>query len=228
MHSTVQNLLDIENNIKTYLNKSNIDKNPKIVAVSKTFKIDKILPLIEYGHIDFGENKVQELELKHSSLPKDIKWHMIGHLQTNKVKKVVPLVSLIHSVDSLKLLKSINKESNKLNKITDCLIQINISNEESKYGFSEDQLDFLNKNSLNEYQNIRIRGLMGMASFSSDKNIVEKEFHFLKGIFNELKKEFTDFDILSMGMSNDYEIALEAGINMIRIGSKIFGSRNYH
>jgi pyridoxal phosphate enzyme (YggS family) len=153
---------------------------------------------------------------------------MIGHLQTNKVKKVVPLVSLIHSVDSLKLLKTINKESKKINKITDCLIQINISNEDSKYGFSEDQLDFLNINFLNEYQNIRIRGLMGMASFSSDKNIVEKEFNFLKGIFNELKKELTDFDILSMGMSNDYEIALEAGSNMIRIGSKIFGSRNYH
>ena len=153
---------------------------------------------------------------------------MIGHLQTNKVKKVVPLVSLIHSVDSLKLLKTINKESKKINKITDCLIQINISNEDSKYGFSEDHLDFLNKNSLNEFQNIRIRGLMGMASFSSDKNIVEKEFHFLKGIFNELKKELTDFDILSMGMSNDYKIALEAGSNMIRIGSKIFGSRNYH
>ena len=153
---------------------------------------------------------------------------MIGHLQTNKVKKVVPLASLIHSVDSLKLLKTINKESKKINKITDCLIQINISNEDSKYGFSEDQLDFLNKNSLKEYQNIRIRGLMGMASFSSDKNIVEKEFHFLKGIFNQLKKELTGFDILSMGMSNDYEIALEAGSNMIRIGSKIFGSRNYH
>ena len=153
---------------------------------------------------------------------------MIGHLQTNKVKKVVPLVSLIHSVDSLKLLKIINKESKKINKITDCLIQINISNEDSKYGFSEDQINFLNKNSLNEYQNVRIRGLMGMASFSSDKNKVEKEFHFLKGIFNELKKELTDFDILSMGMSNDYEIALEAGSNMIRIGSKIFGSRNYH
>ena len=204
------------------------NKNFTCVAVSKTKPIKDIEKIYNLGHKDFGENKVQELELKHSSLPKDIKWHMIGHLQTNKVKKVVPLVSLIHSVDSLKLLKTINKESKKINKITDCLIQINISNEDSKYGFSEDQLDFLNKNSLNEYQNIRIRGLMGMASFSNDKNIVEKEFHFLKGIFNELKKELTDFDILSMGMSNDYEIALEAGSNMIRIGSKIFGSRNYH
>ena len=204
------------------------NKNFTCVAVSKTKPIEDIEKIYNLGHKDFGENKVQELELKHSSLPKDIKWHMIGHLQTNKVKKVVPLVSLIHSVDSLKLLKTINKESKKINKITDCLIQINISNEDSKYGFSEDQINFLNKNSLNEYQNVRIRGLMGMASFSSDKNKVEKEFHFLKQIFNGLKKELTDFDILSMGMSNDYEIALEAGSNMIRIGSKIFGSRNYH
>ena len=204
------------------------NKNFICVAVSKTKPIKDIEKIYNLGHKDFGENKVQELELKHSNLPKDIKWHMIGHLQTNKVKKVIPLVSLIHSVDSLKLLKTINKESKKINKITDCLIQINISNEDSKYGFLEDQLDFLNKNSLNEYQNIRIRGLMGMASFSNDKSKVEKEFDFLKGIFDSKKKKLSDFDILSMGMSNDYEIALEAGSNMIRIGSKIFGSRNYH
>ena len=204
------------------------NKNFTCVAVSKTKPIKDIEKIYNLGHKDFGENKVQELELKHSNLPKDIKWHMIGHLQTNKVKKVVPLVSLIHSVDSLKLLKTVNKESKKINKITDCLIQINISNEDSKYGFSEDQIDFLNKNSLNEYQSIRIRGLMGMASFSNDKSKVEKEFDFLKGIFDSKKKKLSDFDILSMGMSNDYEIALEAGSNMIRIGSKIFGSRNYH
>ena len=204
------------------------NKNFTCVAVSKTKPIEDIQKIYNLGHKDFGENKVQELELKYNSLPKDIKWHMIGHLQTNKVKKVVPLASLIHSVDSLKLLKTINKESNKINKITDCLIQINISNEDSKYGFSEDQLDFLNKNSLKEYQNIKIRGLMGMASFSNDKNIVEKEFDLLKQLFNKLKKKLTGFDILSMGMSNDYKIALEAGSNMIRIGSKIFGRRNYH
>ena len=204
------------------------NKNFTCVAVSKTKPIEDIQKIYNLGHKDFGENKVQELELKYNSLPKDIKWHMIGHLQTNKVKKVVPLASLIHSVDSLKLLKTINKESKKINKITDCLIQINISNEDSKYGFSEDEIDFLNKNSLNEFQNIRIRGLMGMASFSNDKNIVEKEFDFLKGIFDKKKKKLSDFNILSMGMSNDYEIALEAGSNMIRIGSKIFGRRNYH
>ena len=204
------------------------NKNFTCVAVSKTKLIEDIEKIYNLGHKDFGENKVQELELKYNSLPKDINWHMIGHLQTNKVKKVIPLVSLIHSVDSLKLLKTINKESKKINKITDCLIQINISNEDSKYGFSEDQLDFLNQNSLKEYQNIRIRGLMGMASFSNDKNIVKKEFDFLKGFFDKTKKKLSDFNILSMGMSNDYETALEAGSNMIRIGSKIFGSRIYH
>ena len=204
------------------------NKNFTCVAVSKTKPIEDIEKIYNLGHKEFGENKVQELELKYNSLPKDIKWHMIGHLQTNKVKKVIPLVSLIHSVDSLKLLKTINKESKKINKITDCLIQINISNEDSKYGFSKDQIDFLNKNSLNEYQNIRIRGLMGMASFSDDKSKVEKEFDFLKGIFDSKKKKLSNFDILSMGMSNDYEIALDAGSNMIRIGSKIFGRRNYH
>jgi len=204
------------------------NKNFTCVAVSKTKPIEDIEKIYNLGHKDFGENKVQELELKYNSLPKDINWHMIGHLQTNKVKKVIPLVSLIHSVDSLKLLKTINKESKKINKITDCLIQINISNEDSKYGFSEDQLDFLNQNSLKEYQNIRIRGLMGMASFSNDKNIVKKEFDFLKGFFDKTKKKLSDFNIISMGMSNDYETALEAGSNMIRIGSKIFGSRNYH
>ena len=204
------------------------NKNFTCVAVSKTKPIEDIEKIYNLGHKDFGENKVQELELKYNSLPKDIKWHMIGHLQSNKVKKVIPIVSLIHSVDSLKLLKTINKESKKIDKTMDCLIQINISNEDSKYGFSEDEIDFLNKNSLNEFQNIRIRGLMGMASFSNDKNIVEKEFDFLKGIFDKKKKKLSDFNILSMGMSNDYEIALEAGSNMIRIGSKIFGRRNYH
>ena len=204
------------------------NKNFTCIAVSKTKPVEDIKKIYNLGHKDFGENKVQELELKFNSLPKDINWHMIGHLQTNKVKKVVPLVSLIHSVDSLKLLKTINKESIKINKVTDCLIQINISNEDSKYGFKVDEIDFLNKNYLNDYQNIKIRGLMGMASFSNEINSIKKEFIFLKRIFDELKKKLSDFNILSMGMSNDYKIALEAGSNMIRIGSKIFGSRNYH
>ena len=204
------------------------NKNFTCIAVSKTKPVEDIKKIYNLGHKDFGENKVQELELKFNSLPKDINWHMIGHLQTNKVKKVVPLVSLIHSVDSLKLLKTINKESIKINKVTDCLIQINISNEESKYGFKVDEIDFLNKNYLNDYQNIKIRGLMGMASFSNEINSIKNEFILLKRIFDELKKKLPDFNILSMGMSNDYKIALKTGSNMIRIGSKIFGSRNYH
>ena len=204
------------------------NKNFTCIAVSKTKPVEDIKKIYNLGHKDFGENKVQELELKFNSLPKDINWHMIGHLQTNKVKKVVPLVSLIHSVDSLKLLNTINKESIKINKVTDCLIQINISNEDSKYGFKVDEIDFLNKNYLNDYQNIKIRGLMGMASFSNEINSIKKEFILLKRIFDELKKKLPDFNILSMGMSNDYKIALKTGSNMIRIGSKIFGSRNYH
>ena len=204
------------------------NKNFTCIAVSKTKPVEDIKKIYNLGHKDFGENKVQELELKFNSLPKDINWHMIGHLQTNKVKKVVPLVSLIHSVDSLKLLKTINKESIKINKVTDCLIQINISNEESKYGFKVDEIDFLNKNYLNDYQNIKIKGLMGMASFSNEINSIKNEFILLKRIFDELKKKLPEFNILSMGMSNDYKIALKTGSNMIRIGSKIFGSRNYH
>ena len=204
------------------------NKNFTCIAVSKTKPVEDIKKIYNLGHKDFGENKVQELELKFNSLPKDINWHMIGHLQTNKVKKVVPLVSLIHSVDSLKLLKTINKESIKINKVTDCLIQINISNEDSKYGFKVDEIDFLNKNYLNDYQNIKIKGLMGMASFSNEINSIKNEFILLKRIFDELKKKLPDFNILSMGMSNDYKIALKTGSNMIRIGSKIFGSRNYH
>ena len=204
------------------------NKNFTCVAVSKTKPVEEISKIYDLGHKDFGENKVQELELKFNILPKDIRWHMIGHLQTNKVKKVVPIASLIHSVDSLKLLKVINKESKKINKKIDCLIQVNISNENSKFGFLKKDLEFLNEEFLNEFKNIRIRGLMGMASFSNDNNLIKKEFEFLKMIFDEFHKKLSNFDILSMGMSNDFKIALETGSNMVRIGSKIFGERNYH
>ena len=204
------------------------NKNFTCVAVSKTKPVEEISKIYDLGHKDFGENKVQELELKFNRLPKDIRWHMIGHLQTNKVKKVVPIASLIHSVDSLKLLKVINKESKKINKKIDCLIQVNISNENSKFGFLKKDLEFLNEEFLNEFKNIRIRGLMGMASFSNDNYLIKKEFEFLKMIFDEFHKKLSNFDILSMGMSNDFKIALETGSNMVRIGSKIFGERNYH
>ena len=198
------------------------------VAVSKTKPIEDIERIYNLGHKDFGENKAQELIGKHQKLPKDIRWHMIGHLQTNKVKKVVPISYLIHSVDSLKLIKTIDKESKKLNKVTSCLLQINISGEDSKYGLSAENLKSLvNNNLTNDYRNIQFKGLMGMASFSNDTDLIKREFENLKQLFEEFKEEINDFSILSMGMSNDYRIALEEGSNMIRIGSKIFGKRNY-
>ena len=153
---------------------------------------------------------------------------MIGHLQSNKVKKVIPIVSLIHSVDSLKLLKTINKESKKIDKTMDCLIQVNISNENSKFGFIKKELEFLNQDFLNDFKYIKIRGLMGMASFTNNEKQIRKEFQYLKEIFDDFNTSLDDFNILSMGMSNDYNIALEYGSNMVRIGSKIFGKRNYH
>ena len=204
------------------------NKNYTCVAVSKTKPTEDILKIYNLGHKDFGENKVQELEIKHSILPKDINWHMIGHLQTNKVKKIVPFISLIHSVDSIKLLKVINKESKKINKITKCLIQVNISNEENKYGFKFSDLNFLNSDFLNDYKNIELIGLMGMASYSSNKLNIQKEFNSLSNKYMDLKNDLSSFSILSMGMSNDYELALSEGSNMIRVGSKIFGERNYH
>ena len=204
------------------------NKNYICVAVSKTKPTEDILKIYNLGHKDFGENKVQELEIKHSILPKDINWHMIGHLQTNKVKKIVPFISLIHSVDSIKLLKVINKESKKINKITKCLIQVNISNEENKYGFKFSDLNFLNSDFLNDYKNIELIGLMGMASYSSNKLDIQKEFNSLNNKYMDLKNDLSSFSILSMGMSNDYELALSEGSNMIRVGSKIFGVRNYH
>ena len=203
------------------------NKNFTCIAVSKTKPKEDIEKIYNLGHRDFGENKVQELEYKYNNLPQDINWHMIGHLQSNKVRKVIPIVSLIHSVDSLKLLKVINKESKKFDKVTNCLIQVNISKESSKYGFKESDLGFLNQESMNEYQNIKFKGLMGMASFTKDESIIKNEFNNLKNIYDNIRKEIDDFNILSMGMSNDYKIALESGSNMIRVGSKIFGKRNY-
>ena len=204
------------------------NKNYTCVAVSKTKPIEEITKIYDLGHRNFGENKVQELEFKYESLPKDIKWHMIGHLQSNKVKKVFPIVSLIHSIDSLKLLKTINKESKKIDKTMDCLIQVNISNENSKFGFIKKELEFLNQDFLNDFKYIKIRGLMGMASFTNNEKQIRKEFKYLKEIFDDFNTSLDDFNILSMGMSNDYNIALEYGSNMVRIGSKIFGKRNYH
>ena len=204
------------------------NKNFTCVAVSKTKPVGDIEKIYNLGHKEFGENKVQELLDKYDKLPKDIKWHMIGHLQTNKIKKVIPIISLIHSVDSLKLLKKINNEAIKINKVISCLLQINISNENNKYGFTIDQIrEIFNNEVLKDFKFIRIKGLMGMASFTENDNQIRIEFKNLKKIFDELKIKYQELKIISMGMSGDYKIAIEEGSNMIRIGSKIFGKRNY-
>ncbi|MEL0263165.1 MAG: YggS family pyridoxal phosphate-dependent enzyme [Flavobacteriaceae bacterium] len=209
-----------------YLNKLNVKNEPTIVAVSKTFEIDKVLPLIEFGHTDYGENKVQEMVHKWEQMPQDINWHMIGHLQRNKVKYIAPFVALIHGVDSERLLQEIDKQAVKHQRIIPCLLQIHIAQESTKFGLSETELDALIAKAIN-YPNVQLRGLMGMASFTEDTAQIQKEFAVLKNIFDRVQSQLTGFDVLSMGMSGDYTLAIEQGSTMIRVGSKIFGARNY-
>jgi pyridoxal phosphate enzyme (YggS family) len=201
-----------------------------LVAVSKTKSVDEIKELYDLGQKDFGENYVQELAEKQSRLPKDIRWHFIGHLQTNKVKQIVPFVHLIQSVDSLKLLREIHKQGEKNDRIVSCLLQIHIAQEETKFGLDENELNDLLDNLISQYQNIRITGLMGMASLTDDMEKVRTEFRYLKTLFDKsatkLTTDHSPLTILSMGMSSDYFVAIEEGSNMIRIGSLIFGARN--
>lgn len=197
-----------------------------LVAVSKTKPVEDILELYNIGHRDFGENYVQELIEKEAALPKDIRWHFIGHLQSNKVKFIAPFVHLIHGADSEGLLKEINKQAAKNNRIIDCLLQIHIATEETKFGFDEHELNQLH--GLHELKNVNIKGLMGMASFSDDMNLVRSEFKKLKTIYTQLSTINHQLSTLSMGMSSDYKIALEEGSNMVRIGSLLFGERNYN
>ncbi|MFL2620989.1 MAG: YggS family pyridoxal phosphate-dependent enzyme [Flavobacteriaceae bacterium] len=206
--------------------KLNLPKNITLVAVSKTKPIELLNQAYDQGQRIFGENKVQEMVDKFEKMPEDIKWHMIGHLQTNKVKYIASFVSLIHGVDSLKLLREINKQATKQNRIIDCLIQIKIATEDTKFGMSLNDLQLLLKSDeFKTLDNIRIKGLMGMASFTTDKHQIESEFKYLKSIFDQIKKKYSDIEILSMGMSNDYKLAIKYGSNMVRIGSHIFGSR---
>ena len=206
--------------------KLNLPKNITLVAVSKTKPVEQLKEAYDQGQRIFGENKVQEMVDKFEKMPKDIKWHMIGHLQTNKVKYIASFVSLIHGVDSLKLLREINKQATKNNRIIDCLIQIKIATEDTKYGISLIDLQLLLKSDeFKTLKNIRIKGLMGMASFTTDNHQIESEFKYLKSIFDQIKKKYSDIEILSMGMSNDYKLATKYGSNMVRIGSHIFGSR---
>jgi PLP dependent protein len=203
------------------------DKKVTLVAVSKTKPVTDILELYDLSQRDFGENYVQEMVTKAGQLPKDIRWHYIGHLQTNKVKLIAPFVQLLHGIDSLKLLAEINKQGEKCGRVIDCLLQVHIAQEETKFGLDEEELNVLIDQCANELMsNVRITGLMGMASFTDDMSKVKQEFQNLKRIFDRLKTKDSRLTTLSMGMSNDYKIAIEEGSNMVRIGSLLFGERS--
>ena len=210
--------------IKENLNKlrSNISPDITLVAVSKTKPVNDLLVAYHAGQRDFGENKIQEMASKWEQLPKDIHWHMIGHVQTNKVKYMAPFVHTIHAIDSLKLLKEIQKQAHKNDRVIECLIQIRIAEEETKFGLPESELDELLEVAKN-FSNVTIKGLMGMATFTTNNDQIRNEFKQLAGCF----KRHSDFETLSMGMSGDFPIAIEEGATMIRVGSKIFGERNY-
>ena len=205
--------------------KSRIPESVVLVAVSKTKSNKLIMEAYNSGHRVFGENKVQEMVLKWETLPKDIEWHMIGHVQRNKVKYMAPFVSLIHGVDSLKLLIEINKQAKKNDRTINCLLQVHIAKEDTKQGFNVIELDLVFKK-LQSLENIQIKGLMGMATFTNDSSLIESEFKSLKSKFDVLKLNNKKFDVLSMGMSGDYKSAIIIGSTMIRVGSKIFGERN--
>lgn len=217
----------IKNNIQQI--KSEIPTSVTLVAVSKTKSNEAIIEAYNGGQRIFGENKVQELAQKHEDLPKDIQWHLIGHLQTNKVKYIAPFVQLIHAVDSLKLLKEISKQAIKNERIINCLLQVKIADEESKFGLSFlDTENLLNNNEVKELKGVNIIGLMGMSTNTSDKNQIENEFNNLKQFFEQLNTQHPALNTLSMGMSGDFQLAIKQGSNMIRVGSTIFGARNYN
>ena len=207
---------------------SDIPDNVKLVAISKTKSAEDIRMAYETGQRVFGENKIQEMSAKYEDLPKDIKWHMVGHVQSNKIKYMAPYVDLIHGIDSLKSIKILNKEGARNNRILNCLLQLKISKEESKFGLGEKQFkEIIYSDEYKEIKNVKIKGLMAMASNTNEKSIIRSEFVNAKKIFDEINNRDKSFEILSMGMSNDYKIAIECGSNMIRLGSLIFGERDY-
>lgn len=230
LHSSIQNIMLInESNYSAIVKKLN-EKNITLIAVSKTKSDKAIRELHDRGQNDFGENYVQELMEKQQRLPHNIRWHFIGHLQSNKVKYIAPFVYLIQSVDSLKLLKEINKQAEKNNRVINVLLQIHIAEEETKFGLDEKELEQLFNGSMDQLLYVKICGLMGMASLSNDENKIRKEFSYLKTLFNkyaQLEIANCQLQILSMGMSSDYTIAVEEGSTMVRIGSLIFGEREY-
>jgi pyridoxal phosphate enzyme (YggS family) len=220
--------MDIVHNLKEV--REEIPDNVTLVAVSKTKPAAMVHDLFRAGHLDFGENKVQDLVAKSEELSDKIRWHMIGHLQTNKVKYIAPFVYLIHGVDSLKLLNAINKEAKKNERIISCLFQVHIADEDTKFGLNEMELkEIITSEEFRQMDSINIKGLMGMATFTDDSDAVRKEFQNLKRIFEKVKenhfKASPDFSVLSMGMSGDFPLAISEGSNMIRVGSSIFGPR---
>lgn len=213
--------------------KATLPEGVTLVAVSKTKPISDIQEAYEAGHRDFGENYPQELRDKHEVLPSDIRWHFIGHLQTNKIKYILPYVTLIHSIDTASLLQAVNKEAKKHDRVVDCLLQFHIALEETKFGLDLDEArQLLDSEAFKQMQNVRICGVMGMGTFTDNMEEVRKEFKHLKSIFETLKKDYfadqPSFKEISMGMSEDYPIAIEEGATLIRVGSKIFGPRNYN
>ena len=209
--------------------KASIPEYVTLVAVSKTKPIEDLQEAYDAGQRVFGENRIQEMVEKYDVLPKDIKWHMIGHLQSNKVKYMAHFVDLIHGVDKFSTLKEINKQAKKHDRVINCLLQAKIAEEDSKFGLSFQEIrDILQSEKVSLLKNINIVGLMGMATFTDDESQLHAEFSSLKKLFDELKNQYSSLKILSMGMSGDYKIAIEHGSTMIRVGSSIFGSRNYN
>lgn len=216
------NLIENLNKIKTSL-----AEDVKLIAVSKTRSNDEILELYNAGHKVFGENRVQELIEKQEVLPKDIQWHLIGHLQRNKVKYIAEFVHLIHSVESERLLKEINKQAKRFERVIPCLLQIKIAEEETKFGLDKEEAENILKTYKEKFENVQIIGVMGMATFTDDMEQVRREFKSLKNVYDQFQTLDDDIQILSMGMSGDYELAIEEGSNMVRVGSAIFGEREY-
>jgi|SRR6056297_379447 len=224
--------MSIAENIQWFV-KEALPEGVKLVAVTKTKPVEQIMEAYHMGHKIFGENRVQELADKYEELPKDIEWHMIGHLQSNKVKYIAPFVSLIHGVDKPKILKVIDKEGRKNDRVIDVLLQFHIAREETKFGFDHAEArEMLASEAFRNYEFVRVRGVMGMATFTDDTEQVRSEFQELVQIYQDLKQEFFSedpgFTEISMGMSNDYQVAVEEGATMVRIGSLIFGERKYH
>ena len=221
----------IKENLETI--RATLPKSVTLVAVSKTKPVSDLQEAYEAGQRIFGENHALEMRDKHEALPQDIQWHFIGHLQTNKIKYIIPFVTLIHSIDTANLLEAVNKEAKKHDRVVDCLLQFHIAQEQTKFGLDlEEARQLLDSEAFKQMANVRICGVMGMATFTDDEDEIRKEFKHLKGIFDTLKQEYfanqPQFKELSMGMSDDYPIAVEEGATLVRVGSKIFGARNYN